>query len=379
MSLALPPALKENTRVKFATTLLPFATCSSHDLASGPRRVGLGLTAALAALALPLLAGCSSASSTHGATSNDTEQDAATSADGGCSGNGCIVVLASGQAVPTCIATDGQNVYWTNQGGGSDVMQVSIPSGTPLRLATGGETIGIATDGLSVYWYDNSALALDSTPVGGGAITKLNKALDINAYGIATDGTNLYWADPGGQEVNKIPVSGGAPITVAIDQTSPTNIVTDGTNLYWTNPRGGTVVQASVNGGTSTTLASGQASPYGIATDGVNVYWTNGGTGSPGAGSVMQVPVSGGTLVTLAASQYEPNGIATDGANVYWDDYMAGTVTEVAIGGGTPTTLATGQTYPGAMTTDGHHIFWINLATNAASSQGSILELTLQQ
>ena len=306
----------------------------------------------------------------------------------GCNNGVCgpaPIILASGQNIPTAIATDGINVYWTDENGIGSVNQIAVsaPSGTlPTLLAsTGG--FWIATDGKNVYWSDGS---LKQIPVGGGKIITL---VSGGVGAIATDGKNVYWTNPINDDflnyttgtINQIAVSapsGTLPIVLASRQNFPDGIATDGINVYWINkgtymagggatPNTGTVNQIAVNapsGTLPTILASKQNSPQAVATDGINVYWSasqaafNSDGGMIYQGTINQVTVGGGAAILLTF--INGTAITTDGKNVYWTvSGSAGTVNQIAVGvGGSIITLASNQAGPEAIATDDKNIYW---------------------
>lgn len=70
------------------------------------------------------------------------------------------VVLASSQAAPTHVATDGERVYWTNAGDGSVIM-VSIAGGSPTRMLAGGENLStLAVNGDALFVSDTLAFSI---------------------------------------------------------------------------------------------------------------------------------------------------------------------------------------------------------------------------
>ena len=82
-------------------------------------------------------------------------------------------------------------------------MKVPLAGGAPTVLATGADPLGIAVDGVSVYWTDYGTGTVASIPLGGGAPTLL-AAGQSGANGICQDATSLYWADSTSETVMKL-------------------------------------------------------------------------------------------------------------------------------------------------------------------------------
>jgi hypothetical protein len=296
--------------------------------------------------------------------------------------NGAIMRMPTAGGVPTTLAFTGQNspdyialdpanVYWTSSvendlsssigSLGGSVTKVALDGGSPVALATGFISGGLAVKLSEVFWtHFGGPVEADSPSAGcvclpspcsvtdvclnidSGAVMRLSpggKPIELAALGqavpagIALDATNIYWINQSAGSVMKMPRSGGNPTVLATGQPLPQDIATDSTSVYWTAfgdgvRNGGAIVKVAIGGGVPTTLASGQ-NPAGIAVDDQNVYWTNsssftgnsdGGLGGVTNvdGSVMKVPLGGGAPVEVAGGQANPMGIAVDAASVYW-------------------------------------------------------------
>ena len=130
-----------------------------------------------------------------------------------------VIALASGlSASVNGIAVDASNVYFTVDPGNNSVNSVPIGGGSVNVLATGeAGPIPIVTDGTSLYWINTGGIgtgpsSLRKMPVGGGAITNLaacgvsfKKAAPCgdSFVSLAMDSTYVYWTDeaavtPGG-------------------------------------------------------------------------------------------------------------------------------------------------------------------------------------
>ena len=123
-----------------------------------------------------------------------------------------VILLASGLAGSVNgLAIDANNVYFTVVPGPDGVYQVPIGGGTLTPLATGeAQPIPVVTDGKNVYWM-NAGGIVRRTPVGGGPLTTLARCSDISSVApcsgqfvsMAIDSTYVYWTDesevlPGG-------------------------------------------------------------------------------------------------------------------------------------------------------------------------------------
>jgi hypothetical protein len=281
---------------------------------------------------------------------------------------GALTTLFSGQAETRGIATDGVNVYWATEGtpqacpadGGTCAPPVSgslvmapIAGGAATTLATGqNNPLRVATDGVNVYWTDegtanDQAFAPDDTdgavmavPVGGGTPI----AIASNQFmmgGLATDGASVYWTRAGTNStatdgaVMKAPVGGGTSTPLATGQYFPTEIAVDATSVYWItqqSPTPGVGVSADSallmkvpkDGGAPTMLATTIATlgdlPSGFAVDDTSVYFVSGS-------DFLKVPIGGGPAVPFAIGEgSNALGFALDATDVYWTDATFGKV-----------------------------------------------------
>jgi hypothetical protein len=201
------------------------------------------------------------------------------------------------------IAIDSKNVYWIQGASGNDGAVVRAPigvadGGTPLYTQQAFPE-AIATDGNNVYWTDwgtfdaqgnsNNDGAVWQGPVDGGTPVLL-ASNQLAPVSIAVDSSNVYWTNIGELGAGDLP----APNTGSVMQT----------------PIGG--------GGKVTTLASAQAIPLGVVVAGGTVYWCEYVLSGPGL--IQSVPVGGGTVTPVAAGLADPYGIAVSNDTLYWED-----------------------------------------------------------
>jgi hypothetical protein len=310
-------------------------------------------------LALTILAGCGTSSTTSGTTYETTKNTVSTIAgSAGVSGTADGVLGASRCTTPNgmTMSTDKSTVYMTDYGSNT-IRKMDVSSGLVTTIA------GVA--GTSGY--------LDATT---GTTAKFNTPHDI-----ATDGTYLYVTDTGNNVIRRITISSGAVSTLAgstsgtagtADGTGtaatfngPVGITISGTILYVTDGNSNTIRQINSSTGAVTTIAgsagsSGSANgtgtaatfyvPAGITTDGTNLYVCDFSNNM-----IRKIVISSKAVSTLAgstsyygsadgvganASFYSPNGITTDGTNLYVTDSNNDLVRKIVISTGTVTTVA---------------------------------------
>ena len=144
---------------------------------------------------------------------------------------------------PNAIATDGTNLYVTDQN--NDTIRQVTKTGVVTTLAgsagnygevnaTGtsarfGNPTGIACDGTNLYVADNGQQTIRKVVISTSVVTTIagvsgtgnevdgvgTSALFWGPWGLATDGTNLYISDQGGQTIRKLVLATDAVSTLA--------------------------------------------------------------------------------------------------------------------------------------------------------------------
>jgi hypothetical protein len=290
----------------------------------------------------------------------------------------CTVAIASGLSVPSYLAVDSTNVYWTDEVGAT-VNKAPTGGGAVTTLAAGGDSFeGLGVDATSVYWTTHTTVSRVATAGGTPALLDPHT---VNASGLALDSSSVYFFEDEGV-LNRVALQGGIPGQLAVVQI-PQSLAVDASNVYWTQypedgPSGvtGNVMQMPKAGGPQTVLASGHRLGS-IAVDATSVYWVD-FDGS----AVNRVPIGGGDTVTLATGSMG-DAIVVDGVSVYYwitdSGSAVGVLTKIPIAGGEPTTLASGVQGPGAIAVDATSVYWIagaGVPPSAAQAAGSVMKRT---
>jgi uncharacterized repeat protein (TIGR02543 family) len=234
-------------------------------------------------------------------------------------------VLASGMVEPSGIAVDNSSVYFSEGATNSSTIR-SVPKGggTVSTIQSGLTSVfRIATDVNNLYWTDPVGGTIRSVPKSGGASTILASDPGNAPSGIAVDSVNVYWTQmvkPG--NVMKVPIAGGTPAYIDYGTNTP-GVATDGTFVYWTQyafADGQIKANYVGQGGQESILVDNLNAPYDLAIDSSSVFWVE-----ETLGNVKQVSIAGGTPVTLASGLANPQAIAVDSSSVYWLEYNYGT------------------------------------------------------
>jgi hypothetical protein len=261
--------------------------------------------------------------------------DVATGSVQGCPRGGCDGGRPSfsipDQASPRGLALDSSDLFWTNAGdrsvnvarttNSSDVTRLATRSSTPTTIVRAGTT--------RVYWLEPEdgegkiiGCELDSertSCINGGptAFTTQN----VNG-GLASDGVQLYWTEESriASCVLGTTCSAGADV---VSSAAGTAIALAGSEVFyganagiWAAPKAGP------GAGTPRPVAPSVDLPRAIAVSGTMVFWiTDKAVFAGGGGLADALP-----LAALTAAHAGPAGIAVDASCVYWTDATGGSV-----------------------------------------------------
>jgi hypothetical protein len=242
---------------------------------------------------------CSCTATQCGSTCADLQSDAAHcgTCERDCLGSGC----QSGLCQPKVLFQSGGAGYPLVKGGfiyfldGQQAMRMQLDGSGPLKLGAFTKPQALATDGTSLYVYEDNDSGIYRLPAGGGTPTRILDGVN-RPGGLQVFGDHLYWAQAGKLERSALDGSARETLVNVLGQSSP--IVTiDGTHSYW---------------GDGTSMLSGPVAPPALAQGAVVA-------GAPGY--PMSLTVHAGVL--------------------YWTLYQQSGVHRVPVGGGTPDLLPT--------------------------------------
>jgi hypothetical protein len=163
----------------------------------------------------------------------------------------------------------------------------------PLRLASGTRgSLGIATDGTNVYWFDGSSgpLTLKKCPVAGCMNAPTIIASNVNPTTMAffnplnlltIGGGRLYWPDSTNVMGALLASATPTPFFAGAATNAPVQVATDAARVYWADstasvidacPLGASCPTPTVLVNLAGTPDAGSVSPQGVAVDSSYVY-----------------------------------------------------------------------------------------------------------
>lgn len=148
---------------------------------------------------------------------------------------GTVVQLAANQGSAVAIAIEANTLYWSSIGLGVIRSLPLIEGGTITTIASDQDAVALSVLGTTVYWANVELTDDGSTvfklPASNGAPVDL--ATSSAPVAVVTDGVNVYWTDETSNTIQKVSVRGGAAEVIATDQPTPSEIAIDGANIYW--------------------------------------------------------------------------------------------------------------------------------------------------
>jgi hypothetical protein len=321
----------------------------------------------------------------HDAPTSDAADDADDAGDDGAfpclptDAGGCLVQLAQGLQGATAVTLDSSYVYW---GARNAVIKEPLAGGTMTTLAPAAQAMGLALDGVNVYWTqcgeqpDCEGGSVQKVGLTGGAVTTLayNQSEPI---GIAVDSTNVFWTNYGYIDdgfgigsVNRTALDGTNQTFIDQDLYGASALAINASRVYYQSAYpgyGGAIGSAALAGGSVVTLET-DGCDSGLAIDATSIYWASCGTGGA---YIYKADLTGGLRTTLASYPgYGNTAFAVDSTHLYWTNSDLGIVAKTDLAGTTTTTLATGQAESTSIAVDGTSVYW------TSSANGTVMRLT---
>jgi len=287
-------------------------------------------------------------------------------------GGGGVVTLVSGLDSPAGIAVAPGQVFWSEslccatQGNGI-VKTTPTAGGSVTTIADGFNGPGpLTVDSTRVYWVEGASgvLAegdgrLRAAPLAGGAIRTIADAGPGVLPAFDADASYVYFDDRGG--IKKVPLGGG-PVEQLTAGGSVFDgiqrIVTDGAYVYWITGPGSGVARVPVNGGPAQTLGGGFGPPGALAVDATSVYWVDHND------TIFKVPKGGGATVTLASGLPYFSELVGDGTSLFFVEQDSGAIRRMSVNGGAISTLGFAEAMSQLqLTLDQQYLYWIGQAS----------------
>ena len=238
-------------------------------------------------------------------------------------------LLAPASTLTSCLAVDGNGVYWADQGQGNRVLKVGLSGGTPVTLATGGDSrTCVAIDAVNAYYYsrDNDGGAGDTiwkVPLDGSGQPSMVAGNQHVKNGFTAAGgfvyfvTDLYgpldMAFSGMDAIVRIPVAGGAAEVLFADiMPAAAGLAVDGNNLYFSDQSG--VYARPIAGGNNTSFGMSNIHGNPFAVGGGHLVMIE--VTSIGMGSLVLYNLDGGNR-TVLIDKLVASPLALDDKTVY--------------------------------------------------------------
>jgi hypothetical protein len=186
-----------------------------------------------------------------------------------------VETLVTNEYIAAGVATSGSAVFWSNVNLGT-VKKLPIGgTASTLAMLTQSFDMHLAIDATYLYFTHPKSMSVYRVPLAGGMVQGMATA--AKPVGIAVDGLNLYWSDYALGEVWKTQLIGGNPARLAMGLSSPATIAIDTNNVYTYEdvPGVARVLEISSVTGATKVLVSGLTQPGGIAVDDKWVYFSH--------------------------------------------------------------------------------------------------------
>jgi len=274
----------------------------------------------------------------------------------------------------TSIGLDDTHIYWHMSVRG--VKSLAKAGGKPTLLcedkrskATG---YSMVVDAAHVYWVTTKGEVL-RCPKGGGKVASIGRIDGIARANlrVAGDASHLYATTP--HRIVKVTKQSGEVVTLADEQTKPSEIVVDDQHVYWFDDRWSLekkryLRRVAKKGGKVATLDGRESIRDSVrpAVDGQYIYYV-----ANYGNAIDRVPKAGGKRQRIARSKAtDVDQLALDDTHVYFatrydslgcSGTAYGQVRRVPKEGGPVETLDTGLKTPLGIEVDRSHVYWADL------------------
>ncbi len=332
---------------------------------------------------------CAAAEASCGSSTTDAfRPDHSGACPVACAGSACVPHLLAGNLSGASTVTAYENnVYWTNNLGGTVMVAPADGSSAATILATAQpHPTGIYVEPAGVFWAamgtGNFDGVISRANFDGTNPEKLATYAD-GAYRLAGFLGYLYWSESGTPSspisILRMEIGGFNERYVAKDfAASPTSLAVDASGVYWTTTEG-TVSKAPIgciyanDHACARTVVVGRVNPHAVAVGDGDLFWAEDGavmtsrTDGSCAGAECPLP--------LVTNQASPVGLVVAGDELYWINAGAGpndgSVMFMRRDGTCPTALATGQALPASIAVDDQRVYWLNAGSAPGFTDGT--------
>ncbi|HJS43972.1 MAG TPA: hypothetical protein VJ755_10910, partial [Gemmatimonadales bacterium] len=232
-------------------------------------------------------------------------------------GTNIVTLVESAERGP--FAVDANALYFANAW---TIKSVSTAGGIPRRLAVSDFFIkDVATDGQRVYWVEDGPFSIiKSVAVNGGPVATLGSGPGPGGR-IRIDATYVYWLGHD-DEIHRVPKTGGTPVRIVGPvPANVTDFAIDAANIFISEWDSGIISKTPIGGGTPTPLVvdTEPDQTRRIEANGGKVYWIDQlDVGSMTADGLTQVAIHDGIL----CDPFSENGLAFNSQSVFWTEIV---------------------------------------------------------
>jgi hypothetical protein len=266
-------------------------------------------------------------------------------------------MLASAQTFTPCLGIDSRNLYWSDFGSGAPtIMSVPLAGGAATTLVSGGDKYGcVVSDGNDVYYADNGSIM--KVHFDGSAKTTLASGQHVLGNRLSFSGSLFFITDVygnvdaynGKNAILEITPAGSLSVFAANVVGLPSSLASDSGGVYWADHAG---VFFAPRSNPANTISFGQSALHDntVAVGGGRLAMNEVMAISSGDVAVFRVDGTGRTVVLPSLA----NPLAVDDRGVYVNH--SGALERLALDGSGAKLLAT-QT-PRALALSADHIYF---------------------